>query len=402
MNEVLTAQPRMFMSGNDAVSYGVRLCRPEVIAAYPITPQTSAVEKLAEFIENRELDCQFINVESEHSAMAACLGAALMGCRTFTASSSQGLLYMCEMLHYVSGSRFPIVMMNANRTVAAPWNIFGDHRDSLAMRDTGWMQIYVENAQEALDTIIQAYRIAEDPAVWTPAMVCLDGYVLTHTYEVVHMPSAAAIDAFLPPYAPGENVLDLAKPKSLCISVSPEWQTEFRFQQYEAMERAKVVIKKVDGEFAAAFGREYGGMTEEYRCQDAEYVLVAMGTVAGTTRMVVDKLRAEGVKAGLLKIRFFRPFPKEQVAALGARVKGLGVIDRDISFGYEGALYSEVKAALNGSGCAGPRTLNFVAGLSGRDITKENIATMYRKLINLTEGQAEKEIQFAGLRWEQW
>jgi pyruvate ferredoxin oxidoreductase alpha subunit len=402
MNNDLAAQPRMFMSGNDAVSYGVKLCRPEVIAAYPITPQTSAVEKLAEFIENREMDCQFINVESEHSAMAACLGAALMGCRAFTASSSQGLLYMCEMLHYVSGSRLPIVMMNANRTLAAPWNIFGDHRDSLAMRDAGWLQAYVENAQEALDTIIQAFRIAEDPAVRTPAMVCLDGYVLTHTYEVVNMPAAAAVDAFLPAYVPGENVLDLAAPKSLCISVSPEWQTEFRYQQYEAMQRAKGVIAKVDGEFAAAFGRRYGGMVEEYRCEDADYVLVAMGTVAGTTRLVVDKLRAAGVKAGLLKIRFFRPFPKEQVAALGARVKGLGVIDRDVSFGYEGALYSEVKAALTGSGCAGPRTLNFIAGLSGRDITKENIETMYRKIIDLTEGQAEEEIQFAGLRWEQW
>lgn len=390
---------RKFMSGNDAVSLGVKLCRPEVIAAYPITPQTTAVEKLSEYIANGEMDCQYINVESEHSAMAASLGAALMGCRTFTASSSQGLLYMCEMLHYVSGSRFPVVMMNANRTLAAPWNIYGDHRDSMAMRDSGWLQVYVESAQEALDTIIQAYRIAEDHRVMTPVMVCLDGFVLTHTYEVVDVPTPAAVDDFLPAYVPSANVLDLAAPKSCCISVSPEWQTEFRYQQHEAMNAAKKVIGEVDGEFSAHFGRSYGGMLEEYQCDDAEYVLVGMGTVAGTTRLVVDKLREEGVKAGLAKIRYLRPFPQEQIAALGRRIKGLGVIDRDLSFGYLGALYTEVKGALTG---AGMPTINFIAGLSGRDVTKENIEAMYRKIINSAQGRAEDELQFVGLRWEKW
>jgi pyruvate ferredoxin oxidoreductase alpha subunit len=323
------ASARRFISGNDAVSAAVRLCRPEVIAAYPITPQTSVVEKLSEYIANKEMDCQYINVESEHSAMAACMGAALMGCRTFTASSSQGLLYMCEMLHYVSGSRFPIVMMNGNRTVAAPWNIFGDHRDSLAMRDSGWLQVYVENAQEALDAIIQAYRVAEDRSVMTPVMVCLDGFVLTHTYEIVSVPSQAEVDAFLPPFAPTDNVLDLAAPRSLCISVSPEWQTEFRHQQHEAMAAAKRLIPAVDTCFAAAFGRSHGGLVEEYRCDDAEYVLVAMGTVAGTTRIVVDRLREQGRKVGLVKVRYFRPFPNEVFAALGPRLKGVGVVDRD-------------------------------------------------------------------------
>ncbi|HWQ61801.1 MAG TPA: pyruvate ferredoxin oxidoreductase [Negativicutes bacterium] len=400
MTETL-ATARRFISGNDAVSAAVRLCRPEVIAAYPITPQTSVVEKLSEYIANKEMDCQYINVESEHSAMAACMGAALMGCRTFTASSSQGLLYMCEMLHYVSGSRFPIVMMNGNRTVAAPWNIFGDHRDSLAMRDSGWMQVYVENAQEALDTIIQAYRVAEDHAVMTPVMVCLDGFVLTHTYEIVNVPSQQEVDAFLPRFVPTDNVLDLAAPRSLCISVSPEWQTEFRHQQYEAMAAAKRLIPEVDAAFAAAFGRSHGGQVEEYRCEDAEYVLVGMGTVTGTARIVVDQLRAGGQKVGLVKVRYFRPFPNEAFAALAPRLKGLGVIDRDLSFGNAGALYTEVKAALAGAG-AMPATINFVAGLSGRDITKENLATMFGKLTALAGGKSEPEIQFAGLRWEKW
>jgi len=387
---------RQFLSGNDALSLGVRLCRPEVIAAYPITPQTTVVERLAEYIANREMDCQYINVESEHSAMAACLGAALLGCRTFTASSSQGLLYMCEMLHYVSGSRLPVVMMNANRTLAAPWNIFGDHRDSMAMRDAGWLQLYVESAQEALDTIIQAYRIAENHAVMTPVMVCMDGYVLTHTYEVVDVPSQAAVDEFLPAYAPNENVLDLAAPKSCCISVPPEWQTEYRYKQQEAMEAAKRIIGEVDEEFGVRFGRRYGGLMEEYRCRDADYVLMTMGTVAGTTRVVVDKLRNEGVRAGLVKIRSFRPFPRERIAALAAKVKAIGIVDRDLSFGYEGALGTEVRAAVRG---AAP-TVNFIAGLSGRDVTKEHIEAMYRQVAAAGGGEA-REMQFVGLRWEQ-
>jgi pyruvate ferredoxin oxidoreductase alpha subunit len=394
-------QQRVFISGNEAVAHGVRLCRPQVIAAYPITPQTTAVEKLAEFVEGGELDCEYINVESEHSAMAAAMGAAMMGCRTFTASSSQGLLYMCEMLHYVSGSRFPIVMMNANRTVAAPWNIYGDHRDSMAMRDAGWIQLYVENVQEVLDMVIQSYRLAEHPEIQTPVMICLDGFVLTHTYEVVNIPSQVEVDAFLPAYSPSENVMDLATPKALCISVPPEWQTEFRYQQQLAFDTAKSVIPAIAAEFAEHFGRNHGGLVESYRCSDADYVVVAMGSTAGTLRLVVDQLREEGIRAGMVKVRFFRPFPKEEFAALAGRVKAVGVIDREVSFGYEGALYTEVKAALAG-GSRFPETMDFIAGLSGRDITKEMLTTMYRKLISRCAQDEEKEVQFAGLRWEQW
>lgn len=390
-------EKKHFLSGDEAVALAVKLCRPHVIAAYPITPQTVIVEKISEFVASGEMDCQYLHVESEHSAMAACMGASLMGSRTFTATSSQGLLYMCEMLHYVSGSRYPIVMVNANRTIAAPWNIFGDHRDSLSQRDAGWIQFYVENAQEALDATIQAYKIAEDPKVSLPVMINLDGYVLTHTYELVDVPPQELVDRFLPAFQT-TNKLDFDRPKSLSFSAPPEWQTEFRFQQFEAMERAKEVINQVDKEFGRVFGRTYGGLIHEYCCRDADYVLVAMGSVAGTARIVVDQLRAKGKKVGLVKLRSYRPFPKEYFQDLGQRVQAVGVIDRDISFGYEGAVYSDVKAALYRPG-AQVKTVNFIAGLSGRDITKENLAQMYEPLEALALGEKVSEIQFTGLRW---
>jgi pyruvate ferredoxin oxidoreductase alpha subunit len=402
MTTAAAESKRTFISGNDAVSLGVKLCRPEVIAAYPITPSTTVVEKLSEYIAHGEMDCQYINVESEHSAMSAVMGASMMGCRTFTATSSQGLFYMCEMLHYVSGSRFPIVMMNGNRTVAAPWNIFSDQRDSLAMRDSGWMQVYVENAQEALDMVIQSYKIAENPVVSTPIMICLDGFILTHTYELVAVPEQKLVDSYLPAFVPTENILDLAKPKSLCISVAPEWQTEFRFQQHEAMLAAKKVIAETDASFKQAFGREYGGLVEAYCCEDADVVLVCMGSVAGTTKVVVDKMREAGYRVGLLKVRFYRPFPQEEVAKLLGNAKAVGVIDRDLSFGYQGALYADVKAALYQTEKHLPATINFIAGLSGRDISTPHLETMFEKLICISEKKREEEMQFVDLRWEQW
>lgn len=386
-----------FLSGDEAVAYGVKLCRPEVIAAYPITPQTVIVEKISEFVASGEMDCQYLHVESEHSAMAACMGASLMGSRAFTATSSQGLLYMAEMLHYVSGSRYPMVMVNANRTLAAPWNIFGDHRDSLSQRDSGWIQFYVENAQEALDVTIQAFKIAEDSKVSLPVMVNLDGFVLTHTYELVDIPPQELVDDFLPSFTT-TNKLSFENPKSLSFSAAPEWQTEFRFQQYEAMEAAKDVINQADQDYGNIFGRYYGGLVEEYCCEDAHYVLVVLGSVAGTTRIVVDQLRAKGKKVGLVKLRSYRPFPKEYFQSLGQRVQAVGVIDRDISFGYEGAVFSDVKAALYQPG-AQVKTINFIAGLSGRDITKENLTQMYEKLEALVRGEKVSEIQFTGLRW---
>lgn len=388
---------KRFISGDEAIAIGVKLCKPEVIAAYPITPQTIIVEKLSEYAASNELKAQYLLVESEHSAMAAVMGASMMGARTFTATSSQGLLYMCEMLHYVSGSRFPVVMVNANRTVAAPWNIFGDHRDSLSQRDSGWMQLYVENAQEAIDTMIQAYRIAEHHDVLTPMMINIDGFVLTHTYELVNIPREEDVDAFMKPFET-KNKFDLNEPKSLCFTAAPEWQTEFRFQQQEAMECAKKVIHDVDKEYGEKFGRCYGGMLEEYKTGDAEYVLVAMGSVVGTARLVVDKLREEGKKVGLIKLRSYRPFPKEYFANINKSIRCVGVIDRDISFGYEGAVYTEIKAALSKPGSM-LRTLNFIAGISGRDIKKEYLEGMFEQMELLDSGKSVEEIQYTGLRW---
>ena len=397
MIEKENGSQRDFLNGDEAVAYGAKLCRPHVIPVYPITPQTIVVERISEFIANGHMGGEYIHVESEHSAMCAAMGAALVGARAFTATSSQGLAYMHEMLHYVSGSRFPIVMMNANRTLAAPWNIFGDQRDSLAQRDTGWIQVYVENGQEALDMIIQAYAVAENDAVYTPVMVNLDGYVNTHTYELVTIPAQSEVDEFLPPFK-SKNAIDFEAPRSFCISASTEWNMEFRYQQHEAMNRAVAVIAEVDRKFGEKFGRSYGGLLEEYRGEDAEAVLVGMGSVTGTARIVVDRLRDRGLKVGLVKLRFYRPFPAEYFKALGRRVKAIGIIDRDLSFGYEGAVASDIKAALLGSG-AGPKVINYIAGIAGRDITKENLEEMYRKLFNRVQGREEPELQFVGMRW---
>lgn len=397
MKDIKKSANLEFLNGDEAVAYGALLCRPKVVSAYPITPQTIVVEKISEFVANGLMNCEYIHVESEHSAMAAAMGASLVGARTFTATSSQGLAYMHEMLHYVSGSRFPIVMMNANRTLAAPWNIFGDQRDSMAQRDTGWIQVYVENGQEALDMIIQAYRIAEHNDVYMPVMVNLDGFVNTHTYELVDIPAQEDVDEFLPMFV-SKNAIDFNNPRSYCMSASTEWNMEFRYQQHEAMMNAKKVIKDVDREFGEKFGRYYGGMVEEYRCDDAEAVMVTTGSVTGTSRLVVDQLREKGLKVGLVKLRFYRPFPTEYFKKLKSGVKAVGVIDRNLSFGYEGAVGSEVKAAMYDP-CGSPKVIDFIAGIAGRDIKKEDIEQMYKKLLGFADGKAEEELQFIGLRW---
>ena len=388
---------RLFLNGDEAAAYGVQLCRPDVISAYPITPQTIVVEKLSEFVANGELKCQYMHVESEHSAMASAMGASMAGARTFTATSSQGLAYMCEMLHYVSGSRFPIVMMNANRTLAAPWNIFGDQRDSLAQRDSGWLQVYVENGQEALDAIIQAYRLAEDPDVYLPVMVNLDGFVNTHTYEMVEVPSQEDVDAFLPPFR-SLNAIDFENPRSFCISAGTDWNMEFRQQQQQASVKAAEQIEKIDREYEEKFGRGYGGMLEEYRMDGAEVCLVALGSVNGTIKEVVDELRSEGVKAGLVKLRFIRPFPRRFFEELPARVKAVGIIDRDLSFGYEGAVGSEVKAAMQASGVFVP-AVNFIAGLAGIDIPRPTIRGLYDKLLKAVAGEPAEPMEMVDVRW---
>jgi pyruvate ferredoxin oxidoreductase alpha subunit len=389
------AVEKVFASGNEAVAFGVRLAKPHVISTYPITPQTTVVEKLSEMVEEGSLKSEFMHVESEHSALSACMGASAIGARTFTATSSQGLLYMAECLHYASGGRFPIVMMNANRSLALPWSIYGDQRDSLSLLDCGWIQVYVEDAQESLDMVIQSYAIAENQKVLTPMMLNLDGFALTHTYETVEIPTSEQVDAFLPPFITPYK-LDLKNPKNMAFSSGPADNMEFKYQQHKAVLDAIKVISDVDESFYRQFGRCYGGMTEEYRCSDAEMVMITLGSVTGTCRVVVDELRDEGWKVGLLKIRFMRPFPEKEIMELAVRVKAIGVIDKDISFGYEGTVYTNVNSAL-AKAHAHVLTLDFIAGLGGRDISRQDIREMFMRLLEALKGVEKNSVQFINL-----
>lgn len=386
-----------FISGNDAVAEGVRLSRPHVISAYPITPQTIAVERLSEMCESGDLKADYMHVESEHTALAAAMGVSSVGARAFTATSSQGLLYMAECLPYASGARLPIVMMNANRAIATPWNIYGDQMDSMFLLNSGWIQVYVEDAQEALDMMIQAYRIAEDENVMAPVMVNLDGFVLTHTYELVSIPSQEAVDAFLPPIQLKDQIMSLEAPKSLCISAGNDFNFEFKIKQEEDLQASKETIIKVDEAFHAAFGRKYHGLLESYYVEDADAVLVTTGSITGTSRMVVDDLRSQGKKVGLLKLRYLRPFPKVELKEALKNVPVVGVLDKNISFGYEGTVYTNVNSSLIHLEKS-PRTLNFVGGLGGRDITKENIYEAYELML---EGNFEDKIHYMNVRCEQ-
>lgn len=372
---------KKFISGNDAVAEGVRLARPHVISAYPITPQTIAVERLSEMCEDGSLKAEYMHVESEHSALAAAMGVSSVGARAFTATSSQGLLYMAECLPYASGARMPIVMMNANRAIATPWNIYGDQMDAMFLLNSGWIQIYVEDAQEALDMMIQAYRIAEHKDVLAPVMVNLDGFVLTNTYEIVEIPNQVEVDAFLPPIQMTEQVMRVEDPKSLCISAGNDFNFEFKIKQERDLQNSKLIIESVDKEFGDKFGRYYNGLIETYMTEDAEAVLITTGSITGTTRIVVDKMRAEGKKVGLLKLRYLRPFPDEAIRGAIKHIKNIGVIDKNISFGYEGTIYTNVNSALL-SLEEKISTINFIGGLGGRDITKENIEDAFNTLLS--------------------
>lgn len=390
---------RKFMCGNDAVAEGVRLARPHVISAYPITPQTIAVERLSEFVEDGSLDSIYMHVESEHSALAAAMGVSSVGARSFTATSSQGLLYMAECLPYASGARMPIVMMNANRALATPWNIYGDQMDSMFLLNSGWIQVYVEDAQEALDMMIQAYRIAEDKEVLAPFMVNLDGFVLTHTYEVVEVPTQEEVDAYLPPIQLTENIMSLEHPRSLCISAGNNFNMEFKIKQHEDLNASIGVIEAIDKSFGEAFGRTYGGLLEGYCSEDAEVLLVTTGSITGTARMVVDQMRSEGHLVGLIKLRYLRPFPTKQLTKALENAKVVGVVDKNISFGYEGTIFTNVNSALLQEGLA-PEVHNFICGLGGRDVTKDNIREMFLAMLSSAKGEKQDRVQYMNVRCE--
>ncbi len=381
---------KRFLSGNEAFAEGIRLARPDVISAYPITPQTIVVERLSEMVEDGSLHSDFIHVESEHSALSCAIGASAAGARAFTATSSQGLLYMAECLYYASGGRFPIVMMNADRSTALPWNIYGDQRDSLSQLDSGWIQVYAENAQEALDLALMSWRIAEDQRVSTPVMVNLDGFVLTHTYETVEIPEQAQADAFLPPYET-ENRIDFDDPKNMAFSAGPDTNYIFKYKAHAGMLAAKGVVTETEDAFAAIFGRQYSGLLDNYRTEDADYILVTLGSIAGLCRETADRLREQGIKAGVVRIRYMRPFPNEEIAAALKNAKAFGVLEKDISFGSEGTVYTNVNSALQKAGICVPG-YNFIGGLGGRNISAGEIAQIFAAL---QEGTAH--VNFIGI-----
>lgn len=369
---------KRFLSGDEALAEGVRLARPQVISAYPITPQTVVVERLSEMVEDGSLAAEYVHVESEHSALSCAIGAAATGARTFTATSSQGLLYMAECLTYASGGRFPIVMMNANRSTALPWNIYGDQRDSLALLDHGWIQAYAQDNQEALDLALMAYAVAEDARVSTPFMVNLDGFSLTHTYETVDVPEVEQADSFLPPYQTA-NRFDFDDPVNIGFSAGPEYNRHFKYWEHRDMFGAQVVIDEVEARFSEVFGRAYPGMVEAVDCEDADFIVVTLGSIAGLVRSVVDDLRAQGRRVGLLRIRYMRPFPYEQVIDALRGAKSVGVLEKDISFGAEGTVFTNVNSALQQGGIA-VSTYNFIGGLGGDDISETQIRDMFSAL----------------------
>ena len=379
------------ITGNQAVAYGVILSRVDVISAYPITPQTTIIEELSELIASGRLKTIFLKVESEHSAMAALIGASTGGVRCFTATSSHGLAYMHEMLHWASGARLPIVLVNVNRAIGPPWNIWSDQSDSLSQRDTGWIQLYCENNQEVLDTILQAYRIAE--SVKLPVMVVLDAYVLSHTSEAVEIPTMEEVDQFLPPYCP-EYPIDTQEPMAFSVITTPEYFLEFRYKIQKAMEQVPEVAKKVDDEFRSRFSRGYGAI-ERYGKKEAEILLMTSGTVTGTSRIVIQKLIEKGYSVAGIKIKRFRPFPSEEIYEEIKGAKKLAVIDRNLSAGVGGIFAQELRASLYSRG-ERPQVFGFISGLGGRDITPELIEEAV--LYTWEHPQPEEEILWLGLK----
>jgi pyruvate ferredoxin oxidoreductase alpha subunit len=357
---------RKMIEGSRAVAEAVGLCRPGVISAYPITPQTHIVEELSQLVADGEINAEYVRVESEHSAASVCLGAVAAGSRAYSATTSQGLMLMAEVLFNIAGMRMPMVITGVNRALSAPLSIWNDQQDTMAIRDSGWIQLYGENCQEVLDMHFQAFKISEDDRVLLPVMVCMDGFVLTHVYETVDVPTQEQADAYLPPYSPLYR-LDPKDPYTLGAFAGPEMYQEVRYEiQTEAL-ASKEVIKEAARDFQAAFGRWFGDLIDSYRCEDAEVIYVAMGSVIGTLKEWVDERREKGEKIGVLKVRCFRPFPVEEIVAALSGAKRVVVIEKAISVGAYGILASEIRAGLYGHSTVPVHCV--ATGLGGRDIT---------------------------------
>ncbi|MGA2681923.1 MAG: transketolase C-terminal domain-containing protein [Candidatus Bathyarchaeia archaeon] len=398
------------LNGDEAVALAAKQCDVDVVAAYPITPQTIIVEKFSEYVANGEVQTEFMCTESEHSAMTACLAAAATGARTFTASASAGLALMHEMLFVTSGFRAPVVMAVANRALSAPLNIHGDQSDSMAERDSGWIQLYVENAQEAYDSIIQAFKIGEDTGVSLPVIVGLDGFTISHTLENVTVLGDEAVKQFvgerqLPNVLTHEGKtvpfkLDPDNPMTMGPNALPNYYFEFKRQQEEGMRNAMKKIQEVNAEYAMLSGRSYGdGLVDKYNIDDAEIAIVVIGSTAGTLKVIVDQLRQEGVKAGVLRLRTFRPFPVEQLRNALKSVKTVAVMDKAMSFGgFGGALFNEIRNALYDAK-EHPTIINYIFGLGGRDTNPRELRKIYDDLMQINKiGKVETPVRFLGLR----
>ncbi len=406
----IVKQERMALAGDEAVAYAVKQSDVDVVAAYPITPQTIIVEKFSEYVANGEVQTEFVCVESEHSAMAASLSASVTGARAFTATASAGLALMHEMLFVTSGCRAPVVMAIANRALSAPLNIHGDHSDSMAQRDSGWIQIYAENAQEVYDSIIQAFRIAEDLNVLLPVMVGLDGFTLSHTLENVEALTDDVVKQFVgtrqfPNVLTHEGTtapfkLDPENPMTMGPIALQNYYFEFKRQQEEAMKNALSVIQQVNSEYAEISGRSYGnGLIETYCLEDAEVAAVCLGSTAGTMKTVVDNLRQEDVKAGLLRLRTFRPLPVEDIRSALKTVKAVAVMDKCMSFGGNGGpVFHEIRHVFYEAN-ARPYVVNYIYGLGGRDTSPTELRSIYEDLQRILQiRRVEKPIQYLGLR----
>ena len=389
------------LSGNEAAATAMKQINPDVVAAFPITPSTEIPQYFSTFVANGSVDTEFVAVESEHSAMSACIGAEAAGSRAMTATSANGLSLMWEMIYIASSLRLPIVLSLVNRAVSGPLNIHNDHSDAMGVRDAGWIMLFSENNQEAYDNLLMAHRIAEHKDVMLPLMVCQDGFITSHSIENIELEEDDKVKAFVGTYKPEHYLLNKQEP----IAVGPldlqAYLFEHKTQQANAMRKAKDVILEVSKDFEATFGRKYG-LFEEYRLEDAELAIVCMNSTAGTTKFVVDNLREKGIKAGLLKIRVYRPFPGEEVAKALQNVKAVAVLDKSDSLnGIGGALFSDVTSSMFVNGVNVP-TVNYVYGIGGRDTTATQIESVYDDLAEIVKtGKVENPYRYLGLRKEE-
>lgn len=403
---------KKIITGNHAAAFACKGARVGVVAAYPITPQSPVVEKISYFVENGDLPTtEFVRVESEQSAITAVIAASATGARTFTATSANGLAYMNELLAWAAGNRLPIVMCIATRALGAPWSVWTDHQDAISARDTGWLQLFTEDNQEIYDTVLQAYKIAEDPDVYLPTFVNYDGYILSHTVMPVQVEDQAKIDKFLPKFKSHLRLADVANPIGVSPVTTPNpiqrgdeiapGYFEFRASMQKAEERALDIITRIHDDFAAQFGRAYGnGIYKTYRAEDAEILIFGMGSVSCEARLACDRLREEGIPVGVISLKVFRPFPKKALREAFKNAKTVVVFDRDVGYGYEGVLSYELKAALYGNGTM-PPVYGYVVGLGGRDLKVDHIIEgVKRSLARQEVGEEQLGTEFLGLLME--